>query len=172
MTFLYCRSPLPCCLEVGSVIRELVFHDFHPSNHCRWRCARRRDRRFRAKFLKLMGEAGHERCCKHQVGSERLHHFRLRVNPNSRRRSGDGIAVVGFCGFRTSPGNLLFDTLSELLRRPQHGRSVAIEGQLQDIAAEIGMTREALDRTLAALEAEGSVTRKGAAIVLKKSVLT
>jgi hypothetical protein len=39
------------------------------------------------------------------------------------------------------------------------GRSVVIEGQLQDIAAEIGMSREALYRALAALEAEGSVTR-------------
>lgn len=48
------------------------------------------------KFLKLMGEAGHESCCEHRVGSERLHHLRLRVNPNSRRRGRDGIAVVGF----------------------------------------------------------------------------
>jgi len=49
------------------------------------------------------------------------------------------------------------------------GRTVAIEGQLQDIAAEIGMTREALYRTLAALEADGSIARTQAAIVLKKS---
>src|SRR5262249_18937430 len=37
------------------------------------------------------------------------------------------------------------------LRARTHGRSIAVEGQLQDIAAEIGMTREALYRTLAAL---------------------
>ena len=55
------------------------------------------------------------------------------------------------------------------LRTGFDGRSVAIEGQLQDIAAEIGMTREALYRTLAALEAEGRLTRTEAAILLKKS---
>jgi CRP/FNR family transcriptional regulator, dissimilatory nitrate respiration regulator len=55
------------------------------------------------------------------------------------------------------------------LRAGVHGRSIAIEGQLQDIAAEIGTTREALYRTLAALEAEGCLTRTETAIVLKKS---
>jgi len=50
-----------------------------------------------------------------------------------------------------------------------HGRSIAIEGQLQDIAAEIGITREALYRTLAGLEAEGSLTRTETEIRLKKS---
>jgi CRP-like cAMP-binding protein len=48
------------------------------------------------------------------------------------------------------------------------GRSIAVEGQLQDIAAEIGITREALYRTLAALEAEGSLIRTETAILLKK----
>jgi CRP-like cAMP-binding protein len=47
-------------------------------------------------------------------------------------------------------------------------RGIAIEGQLQDIAAEIGMTREALYRTLAALEAEGCLTRTETAILLTK----
>jgi CRP-like cAMP-binding protein len=55
------------------------------------------------------------------------------------------------------------------LRAGVHGRSIAIEGQLQDVAAEIGMSREALFRTLAALEAEGCLTRKDNAILLKKS---
>jgi CRP/FNR family transcriptional regulator, dissimilatory nitrate respiration regulator len=55
------------------------------------------------------------------------------------------------------------------LRAGIHGRSIAIEGQLQDIAAEIGMTREALYRTLAALETEGHLTRTETAILLKKS---
>ena len=50
-----------------------------------------------------------------------------------------------------------------------HGRSIAIEGQLQDIAAEIGMTREALYRTLAALETEGHLSRTETEIMLKKS---
>jgi CRP/FNR family transcriptional regulator, dissimilatory nitrate respiration regulator len=58
------------------------------------------------------------------------------------------------------------------LRAGLHGRSIAIEGQLQDIAAETGITREALYRTLGALEAEGSVTREGPAIALRKSDVT
>lgn len=54
------------------------------------------------------------------------------------------------------------------LRAGVHGRRTAIEGQLQDIAAEIGITREALYRTLAALEAERCLTRTETAILLKK----
>jgi CRP/FNR family transcriptional regulator, dissimilatory nitrate respiration regulator len=55
------------------------------------------------------------------------------------------------------------------LRAGDDGRIVAIEGHLQDIAAEIGITREALYRTLASLEAEGTLTRTETEIVLKKS---
>jgi CRP/FNR family transcriptional regulator, dissimilatory nitrate respiration regulator len=55
------------------------------------------------------------------------------------------------------------------LRAGVHGRSIAVEGQLQDIAAEIGMTREALYRTLAALESEGQLSRTETAILLTKS---
>jgi CRP-like cAMP-binding protein len=55
------------------------------------------------------------------------------------------------------------------LRAGGDGRSIAIEGQLQDIAGEIGMSREALYRTLAALEAEGRLTRTETAILLTKS---
>jgi CRP/FNR family transcriptional regulator, dissimilatory nitrate respiration regulator len=44
-----------------------------------------------------------------------------------------------------------------------------IEGQLQDIAAEIGMTREALYRALAALETEGRLIRTDTVILLEKS---
>jgi CRP-like cAMP-binding protein len=58
------------------------------------------------------------------------------------------------------------------LRTESDGRSVRVEGQLQDIAAEIGMTREALYRTLAALEADGSIARTQTAIVLNKSADT
>ena len=54
------------------------------------------------------------------------------------------------------------------LRADLDRRSIAIDGQLQDIAAEIGITREALYRTLAPLEAEGSIAREGSAIALKK----
>jgi CRP-like cAMP-binding protein len=49
------------------------------------------------------------------------------------------------------------------------GRSIAIDGQLQDIAAEIGITREVLYRTLAALETDGQLTRTETAILLKNS---
>jgi CRP-like cAMP-binding protein len=55
------------------------------------------------------------------------------------------------------------------LRAGIHGRGIAIEGQLQDIAAEIGISREALYRTLAALEAEGCLARRESEILLKKS---
>ena len=55
------------------------------------------------------------------------------------------------------------------LRAGIGGRSIAVEGQLQDIAAEIGMTRETLYRTLAALQAEGRLTRTDTAILLTKS---
>ena len=56
----------------------------------------------------------------------------------------------------------------QYLRLRVHGRRIAVEGQLQDIAAEIGITREALYRTLAALETEGSLIRTETAILLKK----
>jgi CRP/FNR family transcriptional regulator, dissimilatory nitrate respiration regulator len=47
------------------------------------------------------------------------------------------------------------------------GHSIARDGQLQDIAAEIGISREALYRTLAALETEGYLTRTDTAILLR-----
>jgi CRP-like cAMP-binding protein len=55
------------------------------------------------------------------------------------------------------------------LRAGLAGHSVAIEGQLQDIAAEVGLSRESLYRTLAALEADGSLTRGDTEIVLDNS---
>ena len=51
-------------------------------------------------------------------------------------------------------------------RAIEQGHSIEIEGQLQDTAAEIGITREALYRTLAALEAEGHLSRTDTAIIL------
>lgn len=46
------------------------------------------------------------------------------------------------------------------------GRTVALRGTLKDLAAEIGLTHEALYRTLAALERAGEIRRKGETIVL------
>lgn len=54
------------------------------------------------------------------------------------------------------------------LQASPRGRNVAVDGQLQDIAAEIGISREALYRTLAALEAEGAVARTDTEIILAK----
>ena len=50
------------------------------------------------------------------------------------------------------------------------GRTVHLQSQLQDIANELGLTREALYRTLASLERAGVIKRAGAHIVLKKSL--
>jgi CRP/FNR family transcriptional regulator, dissimilatory nitrate respiration regulator len=48
------------------------------------------------------------------------------------------------------------------------GRTIALRGELQDIASELGLTREALYRTLAALESDGAIERSGSCIQLKK----
>lgn len=48
------------------------------------------------------------------------------------------------------------------------GRSVNLDGSLQDMAANIGVTREAFYRTMAALEAQGMIARESGKIVLKK----
>jgi CRP-like cAMP-binding protein len=50
------------------------------------------------------------------------------------------------------------------------GRTVKLRGQLQDIASDLGLTREALYRTLASLERAGVIERAGGRILLKKSV--
>ena len=49
------------------------------------------------------------------------------------------------------------------------GRTVRIDGTLMDLAAEMGLSHEALYRTLAALEKEGMIARTRSAIVLQKS---
>lgn len=46
--------------------------------------------------------------------------------------------------------------------------TVTMKGELQDVAAELGLTREAFYRTLARLEQAGAIKRSGARIVLKK----
>jgi len=48
------------------------------------------------------------------------------------------------------------------------GRTVNLRGQLQDIASELGLTREALYRTLSGLERAGAIERTEGRIVLKK----
>ena len=50
------------------------------------------------------------------------------------------------------------------------GHKVSLRNQLQDIANELGLTREAFYRTLASLEREGTIERVGARILLKKSL--
>jgi CRP/FNR family transcriptional regulator, dissimilatory nitrate respiration regulator len=51
------------------------------------------------------------------------------------------------------------------------GRGVVdLRSQLQDIASELGLTREAFYRTLANLEREGTIERAGSRILLKRSL--
>lgn len=50
------------------------------------------------------------------------------------------------------------------------GRTIKLRGTLKDLAAELGLTHEALYRTLAALERSGEIKRKGAKITLSKRV--
>lgn len=49
-----------------------------------------------------------------------------------------------------------------------HGRTMPLEGTLMDLAAEIGLTPEALYRTLAELERDGVVHRSRSGIALAK----
>lgn len=48
------------------------------------------------------------------------------------------------------------------------GRTMPLEGTLMDLAADIGLTHEALYRTLALLEKEGRIGRTAAGITLRK----
>ena len=50
------------------------------------------------------------------------------------------------------------------------GRTVDVRCQLQDIAGELGLTREVLYRTLAGLEEAGTIKRAGTRILLKRSL--
>src|SRR6266699_4365556 len=50
------------------------------------------------------------------------------------------------------------------------GRTVNLRSQLQDIASELGLTREVLYRTLASLEESGTIKRAGTRILLKRSL--
>ena len=48
--------------------------------------------------------------------------------------------------------------------------SVRLKSELQDIASELGLTREAFYRTLASLEHAGFIERSGTRIVLKRAI--
>ena len=50
------------------------------------------------------------------------------------------------------------------------GGVVNLRSQLQDIAGELGLSREAFYRTLASLEREGAIERAGSRILLKRSL--
>jgi CRP-like cAMP-binding protein len=50
------------------------------------------------------------------------------------------------------------------------GRTVDLRSQLQDIAGELGLTREVFYRTLASLEQAGAIERSDARILLKRSI--
>jgi CRP-like cAMP-binding protein len=50
----------------------------------------------------------------------------------------------------------------------EDGRTVIIQGELQDIAAEIGLTREALYRGLARLARKGLIRREAGRIVIRR----
>ena len=54
------------------------------------------------------------------------------------------------------------------LHAGRDGRTVNLQSQLQDIAGELGLTREAFYRTLASLERAGVIERAPSRILLKK----
>jgi CRP/FNR family transcriptional regulator, dissimilatory nitrate respiration regulator len=51
------------------------------------------------------------------------------------------------------------------------GRTVALPGTLRDVASELGLTHEALYRTLAEMAADGEIERRKGTIRLLKSAL-
>jgi CRP/FNR family transcriptional regulator, dissimilatory nitrate respiration regulator len=50
------------------------------------------------------------------------------------------------------------------------GHTVDLKGELQELASELGLTREAFYRTLASLERAGAIKREGTRILLKRSL--
>ena len=48
------------------------------------------------------------------------------------------------------------------------GRTVTLPGTVKELAADLGLTHEALYRTLARMQAEGEIARTGSAIKLKR----
>lgn len=55
-----------------------------------------------------------------------------------------------------------------VLAADAESRTVTLDGHLMDLAAEIGLSHEALYRTLATLEKEGAITRTRSSITLRK----
>ncbi len=49
------------------------------------------------------------------------------------------------------------------------GRTITLRGTVKDLAAELGLTHEALYRTLRTLESDGTITRTREGIILKKT---
>jgi CRP-like cAMP-binding protein len=56
------------------------------------------------------------------------------------------------------------------LNAERDGRTVNLRSELQDIASELGLSREAFYRTLASLEREGAIERAGSRIQLRRLV--
>ncbi len=50
------------------------------------------------------------------------------------------------------------------------GGTVTLRSQLQDIASELGLSREAFYRTLASLERRGAIERAGSRVLIKRSL--
>jgi CRP-like cAMP-binding protein len=57
-----------------------------------------------------------------------------------------------------------------LLNAGDDGRTIQLRGTLKELAAELGLTHEALYRTLAGLERLGEIKRKGSRITLCKRI--
>lgn len=89
--------------------------------------------------------------------------------------SGSGLAAVLARGLQEARGRLELRNVRSarerlllwLDLRAGAARTIAVEGELQDIAAELGLTREALYRTLASLERDGTIAREGRRINLR-----
>ena len=50
------------------------------------------------------------------------------------------------------------------------GRTVALRGTLKELAADLGLTHEALYRTLARMAADGEIKRAGGIITLMRAI--
>jgi CRP-like cAMP-binding protein len=55
------------------------------------------------------------------------------------------------------------------IRAGKDGRTVALSGTLKEVAADLGLTHEALYRTLARMQADGEITRKGTRIRIERT---
>ena len=94
------------------------------------------------------------------------------MKPRKRARSGNPILSV-IKVFETRNIHSARDRIRHFLaiNAGPGGRTVSLSGTLRDIAAELGLTHEALYRTLADMSAEGEIERRNTLIRLKKSVI-